>query len=134
MTSIAPDNDLNTAEMLQRLQVTMQNDVGALRGETKLSRALGQIERMSLDLGNLPPGDGNGFDMQRIDWFDLRNMLLVARVVAEAAIARTETRGAHQREDYPAMSPQWAINQFIGLRDGCIRLSKSKTQNHAVAS
>jgi succinate dehydrogenase / fumarate reductase flavoprotein subunit len=134
MTAKAPDNDLNTAEILQRLQVTMQNDVGALRDETKLLRALGQIERMSRDLGDLPPGDGNGFDMRRIDWFDLRNMLLVARVVAEAAIARTETRGAQQREDYPATSPEWGTNQFVGLRDGRIILSKSKTQSHAVAS
>ena len=39
--------------------------------------------------------------MQRLDWFDLRNMLLVARTVTQAALARTESRGAHQREDFP---------------------------------
>ena len=42
------------------------------------------------------------FDMMRLDWFDLRNMLLVARTVTESALARTESRGAHQREDFPA--------------------------------
>ena len=44
---------------------------------------------------------GGAFDMVRLDWFDLRNMLLVARTVATAALARTESRGAHAREDFP---------------------------------
>jgi succinate dehydrogenase/fumarate reductase flavoprotein subunit len=61
--------------------------------------------------------------MRRIDWFDLRNMLLVARAVTEAALARTETRGAQQREDHPRLSPDWACNQTVSLKDGCIELS-----------
>ena len=51
--------------------------------------------------------------MQRLDWFDLRNMLTVARAVTQAALARTESRGAHQREDFPEMLPQWRVNQVI---------------------
>jgi succinate dehydrogenase/fumarate reductase flavoprotein subunit len=84
-------------------------------------------------LGDLPPGDGNRFDMRRIDWFDLRNMLLVGRVVAETALARTETRGAQQREDYPSMSPEWAFNQFVELRDGRTILSRASPHARAAA-
>jgi succinate dehydrogenase flavoprotein subunit len=113
----------NTAEMLQTLQKTMQDNVGALRSEAKLVTALDTIRRLSEELGDTPPGDGNRFDMRRIDWFDLRNMLLVARVVAEAALARTETRGAQQREDYPQVSPEWAVSQTVRLRDARIELS-----------
>ena len=134
MTADAGEHGLNTAEMVQALQATMQDDVGALRDETKLERALGQIDRMTRDLGELPPGDGNGFDMRRIDWFDLRNMLLVARVVAETALARRETRGAQQREDYPKMSADWAHNQFVRLRDGHITLSGAPQLQPATAS
>ena len=130
----APERGLNTAEMVQTLQATMQDNVGALRDETKLKRALGLIDRMTKDLGDLPPGDGNGFDMRRIDWFDLRNMLLVARVVTQAALARTETRGAQQREDYPRMSPDWAFNQFVTLRDGRVMLSGGTRAPAAAAS
>ena len=46
-------------------------------------------------------GGGAAFDLRRLEWFDLRNMLLVARTVAMAALARSESRGAHQREDFP---------------------------------
>ena len=52
-----------------------------------------------------------------MDWFDLRNMLTVARAVTQAAQSRTESRGAHQREDFPEMLPQWRVNQVIRLQD-----------------
>jgi succinate dehydrogenase/fumarate reductase flavoprotein subunit len=119
----APKHDFNTAEAVQTLQATMQDDVGALRNASGLTRALNAIDRLTGELGEVPPGDGGRFDMQRIEWFDLRNMLLVARVVAEAALARTETRGAQQRDDHPRMAPEWAFNQSIGLRNGRVALS-----------
>ena len=123
--------DLNTADMLQTLQATMQDDVGPLRDAGRLTRALRTIGDLTQALGETPPGDGNGFDMRRLDWLDLRNMLLVARVVAEAALSRTETRGAQQREDYPQTSPDWAVNQFVSLDGGRIRLSRGKVEAHA---
>jgi succinate dehydrogenase/fumarate reductase flavoprotein subunit len=119
----APTRDFNTAEMLQTLQKTMQDNVGALRSRVKIIAALDIIGRLTEELGNTPPGDGNRFDMRRIEWFDLRNMLLVARVVAETALARTETRGAQQREDYPQLSPGWAFNQIARLRGTSIEFS-----------
>jgi succinate dehydrogenase/fumarate reductase flavoprotein subunit len=129
----AGKRDLNTAELVQVLQATMQDDVGALRNEIKLKRALNRIAQLTNDLGGLPPGDGKRFDMRRIDWLDLRNMLLVARVVGETALARTETRGAQQREDYPDMSPDWTFNQFVTLRNGRIALSGKPARAGAVS-
>ncbi|MCF8478411.1 MAG: FAD-binding protein [Pseudolabrys sp.] len=120
----APKRELNTAAMVERLQATMQDDVGALRDATRLNRALETIDTMAAELGDQPQGDGHRFDMRRIDWLDLRNMLLVAKAVAQAALARTETRGAQHREDYPETSPDWACNQFIDLNDGDIALSR----------
>jgi len=35
------------------------------------------------------------------------NRLLVARLIAEAAFLRTETRGVHTREDFPGADPNW---------------------------
>lgn len=120
----APPHAINTAEMIETLQATMQDDVGALRDDAKLKRARLKIDALSAELGDQPQGDGRSFDMRRIDWLDLRNMLLVANSVTEAAIARTETRGAQHREDFPETSPDWACNQFVSLRDGRIVLSR----------
>ncbi len=94
----------------------MSDDVGPLRTKDKLKRALDTIDELTTALGDRPFGDGGAFDMQRLDWFDLRNMLTVARAVTQAASLRTESRGAHQREDFPEMLPQWRVNQVIRLR------------------
>ena len=134
LTVASSNHDLNTAEIVQTLQATMQDHVGALRSQAGLTRALDTIARLTRDLGDSPSGDGNRFDMRRIDWFDLRNMLLVAHAVAEAALARIETRGAHQREDYPQLSPDWALNQFVRLRDGRVVMSAATSQANAVAA
>jgi succinate dehydrogenase / fumarate reductase flavoprotein subunit len=116
-------SDLNTAAMIQTLQATMADDVGPFRTGAKLTRALATIDELTTALGDHPAGDGKAFDMQRIDWLDLRNMLLVARIVAEAALKRTESRGAHQREDFPGMLPEWQVNQMVRLRGGQIAIS-----------
>ena len=107
--------DLNTAAMIQTLQATMADDVGPFRTAAKLTRALATIGDLAAQLGERPAGGGGAFDMQRIDWLDLRNMLLVSRIVAEAALRRTESRGAHQREDFPGMVPEWQVNQMVRL-------------------
>ena len=114
----------NTAEMLQHLQQIMADDVGPLRTGETLERALKGITALDAQLGASPAGDGGAFDMERLDWFDLRNMLMVARSVTEAALLRTESRGAHQREDFPGMESEWRLNQVIRLKDGRIDISR----------
>jgi len=37
----------------------------------------------------------------------LDNLVLTGRLVAEAALIRKESRGAHYRTDYPEPSPDW---------------------------
>jgi succinate dehydrogenase / fumarate reductase flavoprotein subunit len=115
-------DDINTAAMIQTLQATMADDVGPFRTAAKLTRALRTIDELAAALGERPAGDGKAFDMQRIDWLDLRNMLTVARIVAAAALRRTESRGAHQREDFPGMLPEWQVNQTARLSGGQIAI------------
>ena len=117
--------DINTAEMIAAVQATMQRDVGTLRSEDKLVRAQTRLAQLAGDLGECPPCGPTVFDLQRLEWFDLRNMLLVARTVAQAALARRESRGAHQREDFPDTKPAWELTQVAALRDERIILSGS---------
>ncbi len=107
----------NSAAMVQELQAIMADDVGPLRTQVKLERALARIDALTGMLGDCTFGDHRSFDLPRLEWFDLRNMLLVARTVALSALARTESRGAHQREDFPGMLAQWRANQVIRLRN-----------------
>jgi succinate dehydrogenase/fumarate reductase flavoprotein subunit len=111
----------------------MADDVGPFRTAAKLERALAAIDALSQELGERPIGDGGGFDMQRLDWFDLRNALLVARTVAMSALARTESRGAHQREDFPGMLTQWRLNQQVRLGAGGVALTSVPATTPAAA-
>jgi succinate dehydrogenase/fumarate reductase flavoprotein subunit len=58
--------------------------------------------------------------MEVADWFELRNMLLVAECVARSALARQESRGAHRREDFPETDEAAAVNQVCRLPESAL--------------
>lgn len=127
-------DDLNTAAMLADLQDLMFSDVGPFRTAEGLTRALARIDELDARLGIAPPGEPGAFDTRRIDWLDLRNMLQVARVVTLAALNRTESRGAHQREDFPGMLDSWCLNQTVTLEAGKLRIAKGPLLSPAEAA
>ena len=53
-----------------------------------------------------------------IDGFELRAMLVTAEAVVRSALARMESRGAHQREDFPNTDSRCLKNQVAELKDG----------------
>ncbi|PKB79168.1 MAG: hypothetical protein BZY88_14645, partial [SAR202 cluster bacterium Io17-Chloro-G9] len=40
-------------------------------------------------------------------YYELSNMVLLGRLMAEAALLRKESRGSHHRADFPDTSPEW---------------------------
>jgi succinate dehydrogenase / fumarate reductase flavoprotein subunit len=119
----AARDEPNSADLMVELQNVMADEVGPFRTGAKLERAIARLERLSRDIGERPFGDRAPFDMPRMDWLDLRNMIVVARTVAETARLRTESRGAHQREDFPGMLPEWRVNQVVRWDDGRLAIS-----------
>jgi succinate dehydrogenase/fumarate reductase flavoprotein subunit len=124
----------NTAAMIAQLQAIMADHVGPFRTGAKLGTALDEIGALTAELGDEPPGGGGAFDLQRLEWFDLRNMLTVARAVTATALNRSESRGAHQREDFPKMLPQWQVHQRVQLRNGELQISGAPAAAKALAS
>ena len=105
--------DANPASMIEELQALMQKDVGPFRTGTGLARALERIGSLQRGLPAMKPPSGKPYDTELVDWLDLSTMLGVARCVTESALSRTESRGAHQREDFPGMDPAWQRSQVI---------------------
>ncbi len=124
----------NTAALIGQLQAAMSKDVGAFRTEATLRRALASLDALIADHGDRPAGERGNFDMRRLDWFDMRNMLTVSQAVTQCALNRTESRGAHQREDHPQMQPQWQAHQRVTLRDGKLTITSEPVARHALAS
>jgi succinate dehydrogenase / fumarate reductase, flavoprotein subunit len=115
----------NLAAVVVELKALMADMVGPFRTEQKLRSALEAIERLKGEIGEIPFSSAAAFDPVLVDWLDLRNMLLVAQSVTVPALARTESRGAHQREDHPGLDDTWCVNQLVTLSRGRIELSRS---------
>jgi succinate dehydrogenase / fumarate reductase, flavoprotein subunit len=103
------------------LQNVMWKMAGPFRNGDKLVAALRRIKGMQRELPNLSVGSEESFNLDLQDWFELRAMLATAEMVVTAALARTESRGAHQREDFPDSSAAFEKNQVLELSDGELR-------------
>ena len=114
----------NLAAVVGELKALMADTVGPFRTEEKLRSAVQAIERLKTEIGEIPVSSAAAFDPVLVDWLDLRNMLLVAQSVTLPALARTESRGAHQREDHPGLDDNWRVNQLVTLSRGKIELSR----------
>jgi L-aspartate oxidase len=81
----------------------MWRDVGILRTRRQLLQAAELLGEWAQ--GAPIPGDRASQE--------LSNMALVGWVMAEAALLRQESRGAHYRSDYPDTSPEWVHHLTI---------------------
>lgn len=113
------------------LKDLLQQDVGPFRTDEGLTHALNTIAEMTAALPDMPTGARAPFNQQLADWLGLRNMLAVARTIATAAQTRTESRGAHQREDYPGLDEAWGYNQVLRLSGDELQLSRREVRRLA---
>jgi succinate dehydrogenase / fumarate reductase flavoprotein subunit/fumarate reductase (CoM/CoB) subunit A len=58
------------------------------------------------------------YNLDLQDWLELRAMLATAEAVVSAALARKESRGAHQRDDFPNADECLLKNQVMELKNG----------------
>lgn len=100
------------------LQTLMGEKAGPFRTGDKLAAAFARIKRMQQELPNLSVQRQEFFNLDLQDWFELRAMLATAEAVVLSALARTESRGAHQREDFPETNAAFEKNQVLELNGG----------------
>jgi succinate dehydrogenase/fumarate reductase flavoprotein subunit len=116
--------EISAAKLLEDLRELMWTEVGPFRDAAGLERARARIAEMRAGLDRVAIASVRGFNPALADWFDLRASLVVAEAVVCAAAARRESRGAHQREDFPDPDPTWARNQRLSMRsDGSLRVA-----------
>jgi succinate dehydrogenase / fumarate reductase flavoprotein subunit/fumarate reductase (CoM/CoB) subunit A len=88
---------------------------------------------MKSALGDQPPGHSEAYNNARLDWFDLRSMLSVAEAIIRAALSREESRGGHQREDFPGMDENWTFHQTVALGPDGFILGRAPVHVEALA-
>ena len=107
--------EVSAAVLLDELRGLMGDDVGPLRDAVGLDRALGRLGQMRSALSSLAIAPGRACNASLADWFELRGSLVAAEAVTRAAIARRESRGAHQRSDFPETDRSLATRQSVTL-------------------
>jgi L-aspartate oxidase len=89
------------AQAINDLRNVMYANVGLVRNAIGLREALARIVELEAADGEEGP---------------LRNLLVAGRLIAEAALARHESRGSHYRSDYPEADEALAKRSFSRLR------------------
>ncbi len=80
----------------------MWDHVGVVRSAAGLERGLAQIAGIADELGETGVADDNrAFNLTWHDWLNLASLAETSAVIARAALARENSRGAHHREDFP---------------------------------
>jgi succinate dehydrogenase / fumarate reductase, flavoprotein subunit len=108
------------------LQQIMFDLVGLIRRESELKTALVELDKLRARAAQVSVAGARAYNPGWHLALDLRNMLVVAECVAQAALERQESRGGHTRDDYPDMSPEWRkVNLICSVdADGSVSLKR----------
>jgi succinate dehydrogenase / fumarate reductase, flavoprotein subunit len=107
---LAADGPENVRTLQRAVRDTMTEHAGVVRDEAGLISgltALDTIEDRLMDVG-VHPNISSFHDVAHA--FDLRSSVLAARATMECALERRESRGCHNRADYPHLDPAMRLN------------------------
>lgn len=100
----------------ETLYATMWDDVGILRDAAGLERAGERLAGLADSVAEAGITDGDRrYNLTWMDRLNLENLVQVSRAICAAALARTDSRGAHFREDFPEAS-ELATSRYTVVR------------------
>jgi succinate dehydrogenase / fumarate reductase flavoprotein subunit len=106
------------ADIRHALRVLMTDKVGVFRTEDGLTEAIEELKalkeramRMELSSKSLV------MNQELLQFFELDHLLDVSIVIAHGALHRRESRGGHNREDYPERSPEFQYHTLAHMTE-----------------
>jgi succinate dehydrogenase / fumarate reductase, flavoprotein subunit len=122
------------ARPLQRALRDLMSELGGVvRSEDGLRKGLAGISELSARARviEVRPDIAGYADLAHA--FDLRGSLLAARATLECALERRETRGAHNRSDFPDLDPRLQVN-LVWTKEGAVTREPISHPSPAVAA
>lgn len=102
------DPSLDVAGATQRLRNALSRGAGTLKTDADLADTLAAIDAIERGLPELRLRSAvRRWNWELVQCLELRAMLVAGRLHCLAARARTESRGAHQRIDFPDSADDW---------------------------
>ncbi len=114
------DDGIRHAEVRHNVQQTMTAHVNVFREPEGMQQALADIRQARVDYQDIFVEDtSKTFNTDLIQAIETRNVIDVAETIVMSAIARTEFRGAHWREDFQSRRDDvWLKHTFVSWDDG----------------
>lgn len=103
----------------QKLQNVMWEEVGVMRNAYGMKLGLQGIAEVSdalMDVG--VSSDNLAFNLTWHDWLNLRSLCDISEVIAKAALARENSRGAHFRDDFKEPGAMEDSEYTVARMDG----------------
>jgi succinate dehydrogenase / fumarate reductase flavoprotein subunit len=127
---------LKTGEIRRSMQRAMQDHCAVFRTASVLEDGLRKMADVAHSLGDLAVADRSLiWNTDLVEALELDNLLGQAAVVMHSALYRTESRGAHAREDYPQRDDRNWLKHTLAWSDGDkIRLGDRPVHLHTVSN
>lgn len=100
----------NPYSLTEKLRKTMSENVGIVRTEMAMKKALSVIEEIKRELPSVGVNGSLQYNPGLLQCMELYNMLVVSELLVKGAIMRKESRGAHYRSDFPKKDRKWLKN------------------------
>lgn len=110
---IGQRGDIHASELKERVRNIMPAAAGIWRNDRALSEGCAQLDvcRAAMESVGIKDID------EAIEVIEFHHMLLTARMIVDASRARTESRGAHQRTDFPETDDTHWLKHIAFRRD-----------------
>ena len=110
-----------------QLRLIMWKYCGVIKNENLLKKGIEEIERIEEKLNNVDVRIDKYNCDDLVLTFDLQSSLITAKTTILSALERKESRGAHQRSDYPRLQSSNQFNCLVSMdQNSNLKISKVK--------